>query len=55
MKVEFQPGAEADANAAQQWYAERSAIAARKERITSPRDVIRSLSCFLHNPSTIRL
>lgn len=29
MKVEFHPGAEVDANAAQHWYAERSAIAVR--------------------------
>lgn len=29
MRIEFHPGAEADANDAQQWYAERNAIAAR--------------------------
>lgn len=29
MKIEFHPGAEADANAAWQWYAERSPVAAR--------------------------
>lgn len=48
MRAEFHPGAEADADNAQQWYAERSAIAAR----TFLTELIASVDRVLQSPES---